>query len=633
MSRDRPLILTSPGKCAGCNKCIARCPSPDANSSVLAGDSSFVSVDPLRCIACGACLRACDHDARYFEDDTEAFFADLARGTPISVVVAPAVRANFPRPELLLGFLKSQGVRLAFDVSFGADITTWAYLKVIGERGLDSVIAQPCPAIVNYIERYLPDLIGRLAPVHSPMMASAIYLRRYLNATERIAFLSPCVAKSDEIRAAETGGLVSYNVTFSGLLRYLERRRARLEESSPAGYDDLGCGLGLLYSRPGGLRECVEHVAPGAWVRQIEGPERAYPYLHAYGERLRAGKPVPLLVDILSCADGCNLGPGTTGEAALDDIDATFNALKASRIAQRDGWLRKPASLLRYFEKSLRVEDFQRSYRSRAEEISRTEPGAAAIARAFAAMRKQTPESRSINCTACGYQSCRRMAVAIARGLNHPGNCIYFTREEMKSEKAQIEQAHASLQQSNARIGNSVAEMTQALESLAGSNQAAVRDVEQVETNLGEVRAAALRLRDAVAAINQWLGKFDGAIEDILGVAGVTHVVSVNASLEAARAGESGKPFVPIVGAVRRLAEDSRAVAQAISLERKSVGARIDEIDGVSALLESSTALVEAAMQDLTAAATRIAAQSGEISEAARLLAGSASEEESDGLG
>ncbi|HCF57522.1 MAG TPA: hypothetical protein DFS52_05960, partial [Myxococcales bacterium] len=387
VSRDRPLILTSPGKCAGCNKCIARCPSPDANSSVLAGDSSFVSVDPLRCIACGACLRACDHDARYFEDDTEAFFADLARGTPISVVVAPAVRANFPRPELLLGFLKSQGVRLAFDVSFGADITTWAYLKVIGERGLDSVIAQPCPAIVNYIERYLPDLIGRLAPVHSPMMASAIYLRRYLNATERIAFLSPCVAKSDEIRAAETGGLVSYNVTFSGLLRYLERRRARLEESSPAGYDDLGCGLGLLYSRPGGLRECVEHVAPGAWVRQIEGPERAYPYLHAYGERLRAGKPVPLLVDILSCADGCNLGPGTTGEAALDDIDATFNALKASRIAQRDGWLRKPASLLRYFEKSLRVEDFQRSYRSRAEEISRTEPGAAAIAQAFAAMR------------------------------------------------------------------------------------------------------------------------------------------------------------------------------------------------------------------------------------------------------
>jgi hypothetical protein len=74
-------------------------------------------------------------------------------------------------------------------------------------------------------------------------------------------------------------------------------------------------------------------------------------------------------------------------------------------------------------------------------------------------------------------------------------------------------------------------------------------------------------------------------------------------------------------------------VAQAISLERKSVGARIDEIDGVSALLESSTALVEAAMQDLTAAATRIAAQSGEISETARLLAESVSEEESDGLG
>ena len=73
-------------------------------------------------------------------------------------------------------------------------------------------------------------------------------------------------------------------------------------------------------------------------------------------------------------------------------------------------------------------------------------------------------------------------------------------------------------------------------------------------------------------------------------------------------------------------------MAQAISLERKSVGARIDEIDGVSALLESSTALVEAAMQDLTAVATRIATQSSEISETARLLAGSASVGKSDGL-
>jgi Na+-translocating ferredoxin:NAD+ oxidoreductase RNF subunit RnfB len=620
------VISTRAGQCAGCNKCISSCPAPDANSSVSAGASSFVTVDPLRCIACGACLRACDHGARHFEDDTETFFEDLGRGMPISVVVAPSVRANFARPELLLGFLKSQGVQLAFDVSFGADITTWAYLKVIRERSLESVIAQPCPAIVNYVERYLPGLIGQLAPVHSPMMAAAIYLRSYLGRPERIAFLSPCVAKSDEIRAPETGGLVSYNVTFTGLLQHLERTGARLDQAQPAGYDDMGCGLGLLYSRPGGLRECVQHIAPRAWVRQIEGPERAYPYLHAYEERLRQGKPLPLLVDILSCTDGCNLGPGTDGKAELDDIDVAFNALKASHAARRAGLRRKPQSLLRYFEKHLRLEDFLREYCSRASELARSDPDPDAIERAFESMRKLTPDSRAINCTACGYHSCRRMAVAIARGLNHPGNCIYFTREEMKSEKEQIEHAHATLRESKDRIAQSVAEMTQSLQTLAGSNQSALRDAERVQANVGEVRTAALRLREAVTAINRWLGKFDLAVEDILGVAASTHVVSVNASLEAARAQEAGKAFMPIVDQVRRLAEVAKLVAQAISSDRKTVGMRIEEIGGISSLLESSTALVDSAMRDVSAAESRIATQSSEILEAARLLAESSAE-------
>ena len=85
------------------------------------------------------------------------FFRDLANGERISVVAAPAARVNFVNHKKLLGFLKHSGVDQAYDVSFGADITTWAYLKAIRENGLVSVIAQPCPAIVNYIEKFQPE--------------------------------------------------------------------------------------------------------------------------------------------------------------------------------------------------------------------------------------------------------------------------------------------------------------------------------------------------------------------------------------------------------------------------------------------------------------------------------------------
>lgn len=70
------LIFTN-DKCTGCNKCIRTCPVLLANDASVRG---FVSVDPDKCIACGACFDACTHDARDYADDTDRFFADLASG-------------------------------------------------------------------------------------------------------------------------------------------------------------------------------------------------------------------------------------------------------------------------------------------------------------------------------------------------------------------------------------------------------------------------------------------------------------------------------------------------------------------------------------------------------------------------
>ena len=36
-------------------------------------------------------------------------------------------------------------------VSFGADITTWGYIKYITENNFYGGISQPCPAVVGYI--------------------------------------------------------------------------------------------------------------------------------------------------------------------------------------------------------------------------------------------------------------------------------------------------------------------------------------------------------------------------------------------------------------------------------------------------------------------------------------------------
>jgi hypothetical protein len=102
----------------------------------------------------------CEHNARDFTDDTERFFEDLKAGEKISLLVAPSFPANYPDTYLkIFGKLKELGVNRIISVSFGADITTWGYINYIQQNGFIGGISQPCPAVVGYIERYLPDLV------------------------------------------------------------------------------------------------------------------------------------------------------------------------------------------------------------------------------------------------------------------------------------------------------------------------------------------------------------------------------------------------------------------------------------------------------------------------------------------
>lgn len=170
------ILVYTNDNCIGCNKCIRACESIGACIAVVKDGYARIDVDPVRCVACGGCIEACEHGAREFMDDTERFFEDLRRGEKISLLVAPAFKANYiDEYESVLGGLKKLGVNRIISVSFGADITTWGYLNYIEKYHFTGGISQPCPAVVGYIERYLPELLDKLFPVQSPMMCAAIY--------------------------------------------------------------------------------------------------------------------------------------------------------------------------------------------------------------------------------------------------------------------------------------------------------------------------------------------------------------------------------------------------------------------------------------------------------------------------
>ena len=439
-------IYLNEEKCVGCNKCLTNCPVTGANIAYLVDGNNKIKINTEKCIHCGKCIKVCDHNARDFKDDTERFFRDLSNGKKISIIAAPSLIVNFHESKKLLGYLKNLGVNLIYDVSFGADITVWAYLRAMKKDKLNTMIAGPCPPIVNYIQKYQPELIDKLAPVHSPMVCTAIYMKKYANIHDDIAFLSPCVAKADEINDNNTYGYIKYNVTFKKLTEYLEANHIDISQYKGAEFDDLGCSLGFLFSRPGGLKENIELHIKDAWIRQINGPHNAYKYLEDYNNNLKNDKQIPLVVDILNCSYGCNFGTGTCNKYAnsttIDEVDYKFDKLKNLKKTDKGGKLirKKFKWLYNCFDKNLKLQDFKRVYNKNIIVNDIIEPSDKQYDEIFIKMNKRTEESRNINCSACGYGSCKIMAKCIHNGLNVWSNCIDYNKKEVINEHHLLEE-------------------------------------------------------------------------------------------------------------------------------------------------------------------------------------------------
>ena len=633
---ERIILTTHEEKCVGCNKCIAKCPVEQANVAYLVDGHNKVKVNQSRCIHCGQCMDICDHDARDYHDDTERFFADLQQGKRISIIAAPAAQFNFEDYRRLLGFLKQRGVRECYDVSFGADLTTWAYLKAIREKGLASVIAQPCPAVVNYIQKYIPELIPQLAPVHSPMMCTAVYVKKQLRSEDALAFLSPCIGKIDEINDPHTGGLIQYNVTYRKILEYIEDNGIQLHEFPAVDFTDPGSGIGVAFSRPGGLRENVEYHAPGSWVRQVEGPEHAYHYLKSYAERCQSKRPLPLLVDILNCLHGCNIGTGTCKNGNIDEIDYQMNRVKADRLKTQTqtGLFKKSYNLFKKFDQELRLEDYFRGYENQSLAVRLPEVDQRDCNAVFEQLHKLNQEDRKINCYACGYGNCQDFAQAVAQGTNHLGNCIDYNRKELELEhehlNAKNDEVHQVLRQMEDMnkdrqkqaefLAEQVRNITAAINEVALGSGENAKSIENISGEIHSIMETSSSLRTSINDVEMKMGEFAQASDEIVNISGQTNMLSLNASIEAARAGEQGRGFAVVANEVRVLAERSKTAATSTKSSEESVARQVDAILAISNELEKRMNVVNGEVTNISATIQEVTAKCEEIAATTRML-------------
>ncbi len=617
MATFSPLVEVDGTACANCHVCIAVCPVKFCNNG--AGDR--VSIDPDLCIGCGTCVGACPHHARRALDDIGAWLTLLEDRKPFLAFLAPSAASNFPgRLKRLAGCLRRLGAAAVVDVAHGAELAVWGYLKHLESAPAGStVVCQPCPSLVNYAQTHRPELLPFLSPVGSPLAhAVADFQRRRPDlAALPMVFLSPCFAKKREV---EELGLPVLSITFASFSRFLEEQGVSLDNFEEAEFDNPAVERGALFPTPGGLAKTLTRWRPDLndRIRVIEGTKLVYPYLDGLPEMAAKGL-APALVDCLNCEHGCNRGPGALRpEGHPDSLEP--HVAERARSLERENRRKWPGGRLgrwladlwagfrmrRRLNRDWSPELAPRSYRDLSRVSSLRRPNPEELERLYQSMGKFDPREL-FNCRACGYNSCEQMAVAIFNGLNQRKNCHYFQRwdserkllEQAKQEVDEKERLHAEalrevetrLRDETANIIEKLGDQIQGMRRAYGGNIQRFQEIEKGVVDAGEALKFFLTISKTIQSVSFQTG-----------------LLSLNASIEASRAGKFGRGFSVVADEVKRLAQVSDSEAEKIVPQMQHMSELFTQLSGSTRGLAENVAQHRQSFDRIEAELARMAA-------------------------
>ncbi len=283
-------------QCIDCRNCIEACSNlQHIDYLELKGKGQSQEIVPTKdkkkqCILCGQCAVHCPVSAAQEQSAWERVDR-LIKNKDLIVVAqfAPSIRVSIGEDfgmkpgtnvtgKVVTG-LRELGFDYVFDVNYGADITTMVEAEELIDRiknnGVLPMTTSCCPAWVNYVEFYRPDLIPNLTTSRSPHMHSGGIIKTYWAkkigvhpSKIKVVSIMPCTAKKYEAYRPEMkidGQLpvdeVLTNREFSYMMKKKYINLAKLKSSKADNPIGEYTGAAAIYGASGGVMESALRTA------------------------------------------------------------------------------------------------------------------------------------------------------------------------------------------------------------------------------------------------------------------------------------------------------------------------------------------------------------------------------------
>jgi iron only hydrogenase large subunit-like protein len=400
-------VYTVEAECQDCYKCLRQCPV-----KAIKVEQGRAAVIPDACIACGRCVEVCPAGAKRIRDDLGRARYLLSRKEQVYVSLAPSYAGAFPGVPAgaIIRALKQLGFAGVSETALGAELVNRAVADCLKEGGQNLNISTACPVAVDYICKYMPDMADTLTPTLSPMLAHGRMLRELYGEEIGVVFIGPCIAKKCE--ADEYNHLVDVALTFEDLRQWLEKEELLPLAEEPAEDADFvpyTAKEGALYPMVGGMNETLRlslkenpaRLLSVAGLRNIR---------HALEGLRQMPVTEPVFLELLACDGGCLGGPCVSKETALAG---------ELEIRRRTELPEKPS-----VEKVPNIGRTIRRDRAVPEKVDHTR-----IQEALAQIGKFNADDE-LNCSGCGYETCRAFALAVVAGRAEPSMCLSNLRKK-----------------------------------------------------------------------------------------------------------------------------------------------------------------------------------------------------------